>query len=85
MISSPFAPLYHHLDDINRQVTGDPDVSEADCSQMNAIVSFVTLGWPAGLFGDVKSMLSQGFITYPEIWALFKPGDLVITKGWLFF
>jgi hypothetical protein len=81
VIGSPFAPLYHHLEDITRYVNEDPAATAADRAQIAALNAFVTLGWPAGLFGDVRGMLSQGFIIYDELWALYKPEDYVVTKG----
>jgi hypothetical protein len=76
----PFSPLYHHLGDIRADVHNDPNATKTERNDIDALHYFVTEGAPAKLYEDIRSKIAQGFITYDELWALFRPGDLAVVK-----
>lgn len=76
----PFSPLYHHLGDVRADIHVDPNATSSQRNEIDALQHFVTEDLPAKLYEDVKCKISQGFIQYKDIWALFKPGDLVVSK-----
>jgi hypothetical protein len=80
VLEQPFGPLYHHVEEMKSTVEADTQVTAEDRTHMNALYYFATLGWPASLYKDLRSKISRGFIFYEDIWALFKPGDFVVTK-----
>jgi len=46
----------------------------------NAVYSFFTLGSARKRFEDTRNLVEEGFIIYSDLWALYKPGDLVVSK-----
>jgi hypothetical protein len=80
LLAAPFGPLYHHVDDMKAIVAEDSNVAQTERNNMDALYYFVCKGWPAKLYEDVRSKISEGFIIYDEIWALFRPGDIVISE-----
>lgn len=80
LLSSPFGPLFHHIEDMKANTVADPEATAADRNHMDALHYFVTTGWPVSFYNDVRSTIQQELITYDELWALFKPGDLAVSK-----
>ena len=80
IISSPFAPFYHHLEELKVNIADDSEVSRADRNYFNAVYSFFTLGAERKRFEDIRNLVEEGFIIYSDLWALYKPGDLVVSK-----
>ena len=80
IISSPFAPFYHHLEELKANIADDSEISRADRNYFNALYSFFTLGSARKRFEDIRNLIEEGFIIYSDLWALYKPGDLVVSK-----
>jgi hypothetical protein len=80
IISSPFAPFYHHLEELKANIADDSEISRADRNYFNAVYSFFTLGSARKRFEDIRNLVEEGFIIYSDLWALYKPGDLVVSK-----
>ena len=80
ILGSPFPPLYHHLEEMKINVSSDPNATDLDKKHMDALYYFTKFGWPGSIYGDVKNLLSRGLIVYDKLWAVFKPGDLVVTR-----
>jgi hypothetical protein len=80
VLNWPFSPLYHHLGDIRANVHNDHNATKTERNNIDILHYFVTEGAPAKLYEDIRSKIAQGFITYDEVWALFRPGDLAAVK-----
>jgi hypothetical protein len=72
--------LYHHFEDIRANVHNDRNATKTERNDIDVLHYFVTEGTPAKLYEDIRSKIAQGFITYDEVWALFKPGNLAVVK-----
>ena len=73
-IEDPFMMLVHHLDDLRqyREKTDDTIV------KMHIALLLDYLESEAGPKGDeINDMIMAGSITFPLLWMIFKPGDLV--------
>jgi hypothetical protein len=80
ILESPFTPLYHHLGDMRAAIIGDKNATKSQRNDMEVLHFFVTEGFLAKKYADVRSKISQGFIEYNELWALFKPGDFAVSS-----
>lgn len=80
IISRPFAPFYHHLEELKANIADDSEISRADRNYIDAVYSYFTLGPARKQFDDIRNLVEEGFIIYSDIWALYKPGDLVVSK-----
>jgi hypothetical protein len=80
-ITGEFMPLYHHIDDMKANVAADNEATPSDRAHMDALYYFSKVGLPAKSHEDARNNISQGLITYNELWALFKPGDFAVWKN----
>lgn len=83
ILEYPFPPLFHHVEEMKTNVAADSEATGEDRSHMDALYYFATVGYPANLYADVKGSIEQGFITYENLWALYKPGDHILCKDYL--
>ena len=77
----PFAPLYHYFEAMQKFVQNDEseDASRED---------FEVLEWfhdkyLVSHYNEVRSFISLGNVTFEYLWAIFRPGDLIITRDQL--
>ena len=80
-ISPPYVPLFHHLDELKENIFNDPNLSSKDRNSFQAICNFFTFARPQKLFEDVQNIIEEGFIIYREMWALYRPGDYVVSHN----
>ena len=80
IFKSPFVPLYHHMGEVRAAIMSDKNMTQSQRNDIETLNFFVTEGFPAKRYADVRSMISQGFIEFEKLWALFKTGDLVVSK-----
>lgn len=75
----PYVPLYHHLEDMKANISADPTILLSDRNAFAALYCLCTLGWVNREFRSVRNTIELGFITYNDIWALFRPNDYVLS------
>lgn len=80
IIGHPFAPLFHHIEEMKTNVEADDDASPKDRNLMEALYLFTRFGLPATLFENTRSLLSEGLVTYEDLWALYRPGAYAILR-----
>jgi hypothetical protein len=81
LLEHDFPPLFHHVEEMKANVAADAEATFEDRAQMDALYCFATIGYPANLYEDARNKITQGFITYDELWALFRPGDFIVYKN----
>lgn len=78
-IRYPYVPLYHHLEDMKANISADSTILLSDRNAFAALYCLCTLGWVSREFRSVRNTIELGFITYNDIWALFRPNDYVLS------
>jgi len=73
----PFPCLFQHMDDIRSEIEALNDESaKLDFKALEYTAAHFTDRWKEAREEDT----SGGFVSYSNIWTIFKPGDLVLRK-----
>jgi hypothetical protein len=74
----PFRPFYWRWEEFEAAVKGEKD--EKLAKQLKCLRNLVKSEM-SGLFGISRELQDNGVIEYRLLWTLFKPGDLLYSKG----
>jgi hypothetical protein len=72
-IPAPFAPLYFHHDDMSKAALGADEQGKQDFEVLEQVYSRHV----RNRHEMIRERLDQGAVLYEDLWALFKPGDIV--------
>lgn len=77
----PYAPLYHYFTDMQKYVRND---QSEDCK----VEDFQVLEWYhdnhlVDHYNEVRSFIGLSNVSFENLWAIFRPGDLVVTRDHL--
>jgi hypothetical protein len=70
-IESPFAILYHHMQELEEYRTSATD--EIAKKHVKLLLDYLDSGTGA----EARKLASRGFTTFPLLWSIFKPGELL--------
>lgn len=79
-IIAPYVPLYHHLEDMETNIANDVNATPTDQNDFQALRYFCSQGYHHENFRDVRELIAEGVILYDQTWALFRSGDLVVSR-----
>ena len=83
VLTGAFSPLYHYIEEMRKYTVEGTTATEKDRQDMEALYYLVTKGPQSARYEDAKKRISEGLVMYDEMWALFKPGDYVVTRDLL--
>jgi hypothetical protein len=65
---------------MKKRSINDSDATPEAKGYFDALYNFFTLGFPQEKFRNIREIIRQGLIMYEDLWALFRIGDMVVSK-----